>query len=150
MKKLAIITTHPIQYNAPLFALLSKRNGIEIKVFYTWGKTVLSSKFDPGFQKVINWDINLLEGYSYEFVENIASEKGSHHFNGIDNPDLISKIKAFDPQAILVYGWSLKSHFRVMRHFKGKVPVFFRGDSHLLDPQQWIKKTIKRSVLISY
>jgi len=38
MKKLAIITTHPIQYYAPIFKLLSERKKIEICVFYTWGK----------------------------------------------------------------------------------------------------------------
>ena len=147
MKKLAIITTHPIQYNAPLFALLSRRNDFQIKVFYTWGKSVLSSKYDPGFGKIIDWDINLLDGYEYEFIENVASNKGSHRFDGIDNPELITKITSFDPQAILVYGWSLKSHFKAMRYFKGRIPVLFRGDSHLLDHQPWVKKTIKRIYL---
>ncbi|MCB0710584.1 MAG: glycosyltransferase family 1 protein, partial [Chitinophagaceae bacterium] len=70
MKRLAIITTHPIQYNAPLFQLLAQRENIAIKVFYTWGDTVLKEKYDPGFQKNIEWDIPLLEGYDYAFVEN--------------------------------------------------------------------------------
>ncbi len=89
MKRLAIITTHPIQYNAPLFKLLSKRNNISIKVFYTWGEAVLQKKYDPGFGKTIEWDIPLLEGYEYTFVENTAKKPGSHHFSGIDNPRLI-------------------------------------------------------------
>ena len=62
-KKLAIVTTHPIQYNAPVFSLLHENNIIEIKVFYTWGASVLENKFDPGFQKEIKWDIPLLSGY---------------------------------------------------------------------------------------
>ena len=49
MKKLAIVTTHPIQYNAPVFKLLTERNNIAIKVLYTWGESVLQNKFDPGF-----------------------------------------------------------------------------------------------------
>ncbi|MGB2995140.1 MAG: glycosyltransferase family 1 protein, partial [Ferruginibacter sp.] len=59
LKKLAIVTTHPIQYHAPLFALLASRNKISIRVFYTWGKQVLEQKFDPGFGKKISWDIPL-------------------------------------------------------------------------------------------
>ena len=55
MKKLAIITTHPIQYYAPLFQLLHQRQKISIKVFYTWGETI-SGKYDPGFKKKIEWD----------------------------------------------------------------------------------------------
>lgn len=65
MKRLAIITTHPIQYNAPLFKLLTQRNNITIKVFYTWGKSVLENKYDPGFKKNIEWDIPLLDGYGF-------------------------------------------------------------------------------------
>lgn len=133
MKRLAIITTHPIQYNAPLFKLLAQRKNIAIKVFYTWGDIVLKKKFDPGFQKNIEWDIPLLDGYDYEFVENIAVDKGSHHFKGIDTPTLIHQIEAWQADALLVYGWSFKSHLKILRHFKGKKKILFRGDSTLLD-----------------
>lgn len=138
--KLAIITTHPIQYNAPFFRLLQERGKVSIKVFYTWGETVLLDKFDPGFNKPISWDIPLLEGYAYEFPENIAGEKGSHHFQGIVNPDLIKRIKAFDPQALLVFGWSFHSHLKVMRYFKGRRTVILRGDSTLLDEIPFYKR----------
>jgi hypothetical protein len=93
MKKLAIITTHPIQYNAPLFSLLNKRGKIRIKVFYTWGHAVLENKFDPGFGKNISWDIPLLEGYDHVFEKNISPDPGSHHYKGIDNPELTGHIK---------------------------------------------------------
>jgi glycosyltransferase involved in cell wall biosynthesis len=146
-KRLAIITTHPIQYNAPLFALLKERNLIEFKVFYTWGTDALKEKYDPGFGKKILWDIDLLKGYDYVFLENIAKDKGSHHFNGIDNPEIIDVIKEYNPQAILVYGWPLKSHYKVMRYFKGTIPVIFRGDSHLLDHSDFLKAIIKKMVL---
>ena len=72
MKRLAIVTTHPIQYNAPLFKLIQERGNIQIKVFYTWGKTALKNKFDPGFGKYISWDIPLLDGYEYSFEKNIS------------------------------------------------------------------------------
>jgi len=147
LRRLAIITTHPIQYNAPLFELLTTRKEIEIKVFYTWGQSVLDKKYDPGFGKVIEWDIPLLKGYIYEFVENLAKEKGSHHFKGIDNPQLISRIKAYCPNAILVYGWSFKSHLKAMRYFKNKIPVLFRGDSTLLNENGFISIFLRRIFL---
>src|SRR5580658_3059758 len=146
-KKLAIITSHPIQYNAPLFQLLAERNRIDIKVFYTWGDTVLERKFDPGFRKEIIWDILLLDGYRYEFLENVSKDKGSHHFNGIINPDIISRIDEFGPDALLIYGWAFKSHLRVMRHYKKRKRVIFRGDSTLLDKQPLYKKWIRKRFL---
>lgn len=147
MKKLAIVSSHPIQYNAPLFALLSSRGNIQIKVFYTWGKAVLKDKYDPGFGKVVNWDIPLLEGYEYSFVENIAAAKGSHHFNGIINPSLKDEIIAWKADAVLVYGWSFKSHLSLMKSLKGKLPVFFRGDSTLLDKSSIFKYFLRKIYL---
>ena len=75
MKKLAIISTHPIQYNAPFFALLNKSDKIQAKVFYTWSQSQ-QELFDKDFGKTIKWDIPLLEGYDYEFIENTSDNPG--------------------------------------------------------------------------
>lgn len=146
MKKLAIISTHPIQYNAPWFQLLAEQSKIDLKVYYTWSQARDKVK-DRTFGQDIKWDIPLLENYAYEFVDNIAKKPGSHHFFGIDNPQLIPAIKDFSPDAILVFGWSFKSHLGVLRHFKGKIPIWFRGDSTLLDGNPGIKTLIRRKVL---
>jgi glycosyltransferase involved in cell wall biosynthesis len=148
-KRLAIVTSHPIQYNAPLFEWLSGRKKIDIRVFYTWGTSVLTNKFDPGFGKVIEWDIPLLQGYSFEFLENIAEDKGSHHFNGIINPSIITTITNYRPDVLLVYGWSFKSHLSVMRHFKNKIPVLFRGDSTMLDKSSFLQ-SLKRMFFLKW
>ncbi len=149
MMKLAIITTHPIQYNAPLFRLLSERGKIKIKVFYTWSQVEREKKFDPGFQADIEWDIPLLQGYEYCFVENVSALPGSHHFKGINNPALVNDIRHWGASALLVYGWSFKSHLAAMRFFKRKIPVFFRGDSTLLDRVPRYRKIARMIILRS-
>lgn len=146
MFKLAIITTHPIQYYAPVFKHITDR-GITCKVFYTWGKGGLQGKYDPNFGKTIEWDIPLLEGYEYEFCENIGAQPGSHHFKGIMNPHLIASIKAYGATHILVFGWNFQSHLKVLRHFEGKLPILFRGDSTLLDAVSLHKKILRKLVL---
>jgi glycosyltransferase involved in cell wall biosynthesis len=124
-----------------------KHNRITIKVFYTWGKTVLENKFDPGFGKIIDWDIPLLEGYDYEFLENVSDDKGSHRFRGIINPDIINRIDQFDPDAVMVFGWSFVSHMKVLRHYSKKIMVIFRGDSTLLDKTNYLKEKIRLTTL---
>lgn len=146
MKKLAIISTHPIQYNAPWFRMLAAQDGIELKVFYTWSQAKTTVE-DRTFGKQITWDIPLLEGYDYDFVENVSKNPGSHHFFGIDCPSLIPKIEDFKPDAILLFGWNFKSYLKTMRHFKGKVPIWFRGDSTLLDEKLDLKTFLRRIVL---
>ncbi|MDB4902163.1 MAG: glycosyltransferase [Mucilaginibacter sp.] len=146
MKKLAIVTTHPIQYYAPVFKLLKKRGKVNIKVFYTWGENA-ANKFDPGFNKKIEWDIPLLDGYPFEWLKNTAEYPGTHHFKGISNREIINDINKWQPDAILVYGWGFRSHLKTLRHFKNKIPVLFRGDSTLLDERKGAKALVKYAFL---
>lgn len=148
-KRIALISSHPIQYYAPLFALMAKEPEIDLKVFYTWGDTALGPKFDPDFGKEIEWDIPLLVGYKYTFLNNTSKDPGSHHFKGIINPSLIQEIEDWGPDVVWVWGWAFDSHLKVMRYFKGKVPVWFRGDSTLLDePNRFsLRKTVRRIFL---
>jgi len=142
MKKLAIITTHPIQYYAPVFKLLHERGKIDAMAYYTWGKKS-KVKYDPGFGATIDWDIPLTECYPLTWVENTSTDPGTHHYRGIVNPHLINEITNWQPDAILVVGWAWQSHLRCIRHFKGRLPVYFRGDSTLLDETDGIKSIIK-------
>jgi glycosyltransferase involved in cell wall biosynthesis len=145
LKKLAIIITHPIQYYVPLFQLLAK--SCNLKVFYTWGEKGNGEKFDPDFKQIISWDLPLLDGYEFDFLENKAKNPGSHHFKGIVNPKLIGKLKDFNPNAILVYGWAYQAHLQALRKFKGKIPIWFRGDSTILNQTVIIKSTLRRLFL---
>ncbi|MCK5537433.1 MAG: glycosyltransferase family 4 protein [Bacteroidales bacterium] len=146
MQKIAIISTHPIQYNAPWFRLLNSRKKVEVKVFYTW-QNAQNKYYDAKFKQEISWDIPLLESYEYEFVRNIAKVQSSQSYFGIQNPDLNKKIEVWGANAILVFGWKFKSHLGAMRYFKGKIPVYFRGDSTLIDEQNFIKDKLRRFVL---
>jgi glycosyltransferase involved in cell wall biosynthesis len=143
MKKLAIISTHPIQYNAPFFKILAQDIRFSTKVFYTLGKEA-SDFVDPGFRKSISWDIPLLEGYTYEFVRNVSSKPSTSSFKGIVNPTLVNSIQQYGATDILVYGWSFSSHLKVMRYFKNKARIYFRGDSTLLDEKSGLKSVLRR------
>ena len=147
MKKLAIVSSHPIQYNAPLFRLLANNPQIDLHVFYTWEQALGDTKYDPGFGRNITWDIPLLEGYAYTSVKNIAADPGTHHFKGLVNPGLIRQITAWKPDAILVFGWNFHSHLACMRHFHGRIPILFRGDSTLLNEQPGLRKIMRRIFL---
>ncbi|MFB9844080.1 glycosyltransferase family 4 protein [Mucilaginibacter ginsenosidivorans] len=144
--KLAIITTHPIQYYAPVFRMLHERGNISIMVYYTWGEAA-RTKYDPGFGSVIDWDIPLLEGYPYTWVKNTSADPGTHHFRGIINPGLTGQLQQWQPDALLIFGWGWHGHLRCLRFFKGRLPVFFRGDSTLLDSRGGFKELVRTQFL---
>jgi glycosyltransferase involved in cell wall biosynthesis len=126
---------------------MAEKCEFELRIFYTWGEDAVKPKFDPDFGKVIEWDIPLLKGYSYQFLENIAQNPGSHNFFGIDNPDLIQDIESWGADVIWVWGWSFKSHLKAMRYFHGKIPVWFRGDSVSLSSSKGLKSVLRRVFL---
>jgi glycosyltransferase involved in cell wall biosynthesis len=129
--RLAIVSSHPIQYNAPAFCSLAAKPDFDVHVFYGWAGP--GSTIDPEFGHKVEWDIPLLDGHNHTFVPNVASDPGSHRFRGIDNPAVVDLIRNWAPDALLVYGWSFASHLRAIRAFHGKVPIILRGDSTLLD-----------------
>jgi glycosyltransferase involved in cell wall biosynthesis len=146
---LAILTTHPVQYYAPVFRELAARPGVELQVFYGW-KGAVDSTLDRGFGQAFAWDVPLLEGYSFEFLENVAADPGTHHTGGIDCPQVVNRIQASKPDALLVYGWNYRSHQQALRGFYGRLPILFRGDSTLLDERpgwrQWARRLYLRRV----
>ncbi len=145
--RLAIVSTHPIQYYAPLFRAMSGHGPVQPRVFYTWSQAASGAVHDPGFDRSFSWDVPLLDGYEHEFVPNGASQPDGNRFFGIDNPSLAARIEAWDADAVLVYGWNLRSHLRLLRQLKGRIPVFFRGDSTLLDAQPPLRRTLRRALL---
>jgi glycosyltransferase involved in cell wall biosynthesis len=133
MKRLAILSTHPIQYNAPLFRMLAQEKSIDLKVFYS--KKTEQVRFDKDFGQEITWDVPLTDGYVHESFD--ANEKTGR-------TELMTAIESFNPNALLVYGWNFYGHLAAMRHFHGSVPVWFRGDSTLLDPLPFWKQTLRK------
>ena len=145
--KLAIISTHPVQYYAPVFRGLAQTKQVQPRVFYTWSQSSAGPVPDAGFGIAIEWDLPLLDGYEHEFVANVAARPGLQHFFGVRTPSLVSRIAAWGADAVLVYGWNLAAHFGAMRALKGRIPVFFRGDSTLLDEQPRLRRLARRAAL---
>lgn len=146
MKKLAIVTTHPIQYHVPWLISLAEQK-IAIKVFYTYEQSRNGTVYDPGFGRNIQWDIPLLDGYEYEFVPNTSHRPGLEMFRGIVNPTLIEKIEAWKADGLLVIGWNYHSHLKAILHFYKKIPIYFRGDSVLLHEKTGLRKLARRIFL---
>jgi len=144
--KLAIITTHPIQYNAPLFKVLSSRGRVAVKVFYTWGQS-RDKVYDARFGIERNWDVPLLDGYDYEFINSTTKAPDSNRFFGIVNKGLYRRLLKEEYDAVLIYRWSLWSHFLLMQKLGGKPLLFFRGDSHLLQQPSGWKRLLKKWLL---
>jgi glycosyltransferase involved in cell wall biosynthesis len=141
-KRLAIIVSHPIQYYAPLFAFLSK--SITLKVFYAFQPNPQQQGKD-GFGKAFQWDLDLLKGYKYEFLNNVAKDPSSSSFGGCDTPDIGDQIQKYGASHVICFGWHLKMYRQALAHCKeAKLPVAVRGDSQIDPNQVWYKRLLKQ------
>lgn len=130
--RLAVVLSHPTQYYSPWFRHLAARGDLALHVFYLWDFGVAERR-DTKFDRTFTWDVDLLSGYDHTFVPNEASDPGTHHPRGLDNPELPAAVAAFRPDAVLVFGYKYVSHLRLFRQARrARVPLIFRGDSHLL------------------
>ncbi|MDX2215589.1 MAG: glycosyltransferase family 4 protein [Oculatellaceae cyanobacterium bins.114] len=142
MQKLAIITSHPIQYYAPWFRYLASLNHLQIRVFYLWDFGV-TQQADRGFQQSIQWDIPLLSGYDFEFVTNVSQQPGTHHFWGLQNPSLMTQVKAYAPDAVLLMNYNYATLYQFLWQWR-QTPILFRGDSHRLFAETGVKAWARR------
>lgn len=140
--KLGIVVSHPIQYYAPLFRTLAKE--IDLKVFYCHNPSAKEIG-NSGFGKSFDWDVDLLSGYEYEFVENVAESPSVSDYHGSDCPTIGESIQASGITHVVVFGWYLKA-LRQSLDFcnKNKIPIACRGDSQLNPDQVWYKRLIKK------
>lgn len=142
MLRLAIITSHPIQYYAPWYRYLNANTGLTLRVFYLLDATV-TNQADRQFKGNIQWDIPLLEGYDYEFVPNVSKRPGTGHFGGLQNPTLSKQVRAFQPDAVMMMNYNYASLYRFLAGWR-ETPLLFRGDSHRLFPEAGLKAILKR------
>jgi glycosyltransferase involved in cell wall biosynthesis len=133
--RLAIVQSHPTQYFSPWFRHVAKESGFQVKVFYLWEFGV-KEMTDIDFKTAFVWDIPLLDGYESEFLPNRSSDPGTHHFRGLDNPTAVDAISAWNPDAVLIFGYGYATHLRlILSPELAHVPFLFRGDSHELYPK---------------
>jgi glycosyltransferase involved in cell wall biosynthesis len=64
---LAHVVSHPIQYQAPLLRRLAQEPGLLLKTFFLTDAGA-QPFHDPGFNRVVKWDVPLLDGYEHQFI----------------------------------------------------------------------------------
>src|ERR1700674_4263811 len=66
------VATHPVQYMAPIFRRMSGNPALDLHVAYCTLRGA-EAGHDPEFAAEIQWDVPLLDGYSWSQVPNRGS-----------------------------------------------------------------------------
>lgn len=138
--KLAFFLSHPIQYYSPWFRRLAGL--MDLHVYY-FVKQDPVGQARAGFGVEFDWDVPLLDGYSYTFLKNRARNPSVGRFWGANTPEVaeICRIQRFD--AAVLVGWNRWSAWQTI-HACNRIgtPVLMRGDS-ILEPGRHLRRSLK-------
>ena len=72
-RRLAIVSTHPIQYQSPWYRAMAREPDLELEVLFCHQETA-KDQARAGFGVEFAWDLPLLDGYPHRFLKNVARE----------------------------------------------------------------------------
>ena len=144
MKKIAVITSHPIQYQSPLFRAISQQPDIDLTVYFGCDYGSNPTKVHPGFGKAFAWDIPLLDGYKHVFLKNSKADVGVNDWR-LDGPELKSYFESNQYDAVILFGWNKVLFWQAIWWAKKyNISLILRAESNLKHIQSWLTKWIKK------
>lgn len=135
--KVAVVSTHPIQYHTPWFQKLAAHEQIELTVYYA----IMPDREQQGvgFAVPFVWDIPLLEGYRWELLPNKRKSPNLRGFLGSSTPAIYSMLREARPDAIIITGWqSLPLLQALWASIRLGIPRIVRGESNALRKRPWL------------
>lgn len=129
MRRVALLASHPIQYQAPWFRALAEV--CDLTVWFCHRQSAEEQGL-AGFGAAFDWDVPLLDGYRFEWLSNVSGRPGVDRYSGCDTPEVRDRLARGDFDACIVSGWYLKSYLQAIRAARALgIRVLVRGDSHL-------------------
>jgi glycosyltransferase involved in cell wall biosynthesis len=142
--KVAIMATHPIQYQVPWFRRLATEEGIELIVYYSFlpDETLQGDGFGVPFQ----WDIPMLDGYRWEALSGRRVPSGPAGFFRGGAYKTFAKER---PDVVILTGWQAPPLLRALwACMRLGIPRAVRGESNALRRRPlWIR--LLHKVLLS-
>jgi glycosyltransferase involved in cell wall biosynthesis len=140
---LAFLTSHPIQYQAPLFRALAARDDLDLTVLFCSDEGA-RAYYDPGFETTLQWDVPLCEGYRHEFLRNRRRRSRL----GRVNPDVVGALRSRRFSALVVHGWAHPTSWLAFATASAlRLPFFIRGESNGLGEAGGVKGMLRRALL---
>lgn len=146
--KLTILTSHPIQYQVPIWRALAAA-GIDMQVLFLHDQG-LANRVDSSFGASFAWDIDLLGGYPSEFVK-VHARRDKSRFRGLRLAEHFQNRFPSGPDHFFwSEGWRHLANWQAISQAKRqRATILMRGDSHGLAPRPWHKRLVRSLFLKS-
>lgn len=129
--RIAVVTSHPIQYATPLYAYLNQDPELDVTALFCSDFSLRGAK-DSGFGQTVKWDVDLLDGYNAVFLGKRARLRSLAGFWSLICPELIREIRKSQYDVVLVHGQQYAAYVLAFALAKLQgIPVMTRGETHL-------------------
>jgi len=149
-KKLLILTSHPIQYQVPLWRKMAKV-GIPLEVLFLCPHG-LSETRDPEFNRSFAWDLPMLEGYRSRFLSIPEWDlKRPIRMRMRIRNGLSPIFKESKATHLWVEGWRFPAFWQAVGQAKkAGLQVWCRGESNDLAPEPRFPKNLIKKALMGW
>ncbi len=144
---LSILTSHPIQYQVPLWRALAADGRVPFEVWFLTRHGAEVTR-DKEFGKSFAWDVDPLEGYPHRFLE-VNSGWDVNRFGGVRLAGPLGPlIRERGVRAVWLQGWQVMAYWQAAWQAKAAgAEVWLRGESNDLAPRPAWKQLLRRAVL---
>jgi glycosyltransferase involved in cell wall biosynthesis len=144
---LAIVTTHPIQYQTPIWQALAADGRVPFEVWYLTRHGVEVS-LDHEFGTTFRWDIDTLSGYPHQFLKSARGAVPWDFRKCRLNESLRNRLRRVGARAVWIQGWQVAGYWQAAREAKAAgAELWLRGESNDLAPTPGWKRPLKRIAL---
>jgi glycosyltransferase involved in cell wall biosynthesis len=149
-KKLLIITSHPIQYQAPLWQKMAQA-AVPMEVLFLCPHG-MKETVDPEFDRSFAWDLPMLEEYKSRFLEIPGWDlKAPMKMKIKMKGGLKAIFEETGATHLWVEGWRFPAFWQAVRQAKkAGLQVWCRGESNDLAPEPMFPKSLVKKALMSW
>jgi glycosyltransferase involved in cell wall biosynthesis len=148
--RLAVLSSHPIQYFAPLYRRLAQEPDIDATVYFCSAQGA-NEYLDEGFGVRLEWDTPLLDGYHYRRLPNLRRGNSVAGFFSLINPRIVTELRSGGYDALWVHGHAYATFLaatlvaRLLR-----IPVLMRSETHLRLRRSPLKRALRSVAMTAF
>lgn len=147
--KVAVITTHPIQYQVPWFQALARLPGTTLKVYFALLPD--SEQQGTGFNVPFAWDIPMLADYDWEALPNTARRPRLEGFFSSSTPSIRAVLASNRPDVAILTGWNALPLVQALwACMVLKIPRIIRGESNAKRARPFWVRLLHRALMARY
>ncbi len=149
LENLALVVTHPVQYQVPWYQALSAREDLRFLVYFMFLPD--AQQQGEGFDQSFSWDVPILEGYSWSLLRTRSANRNTAQFSGLRVNGVAESLARDNIGSCIIHGWGSYGLLQALFACKKLgIKTLVRGEANSFRSRPFWKKLGHRFLLRQY